>query len=78
MEKEEIGMGRPKFTKNHLQQTRSHTRSFGNKYGMAIIKWNGEHTYISGNTKRELTRFAKTSLLAGDYKAVKIITVKRR
>lgn len=71
-------MGKPKFSTNHLRETKEHAKNFGKKYGMAIIKWNGEHTYVSGNTKRELTKFAKKSLMAGDYKAVKIVPIKRR
>lgn len=43
---------------------------------MAIVKWDGEHTYVSGKTRKELNDFAKLPLSAGDYKAVKIITVK--
>lgn len=63
-----------KFSKTHIQRAKAQARALDRGYGMAIIKWNNERTEVSGDTKRELRRFAKLPLGAGDYKAVRIVT----
>lgn len=70
-------MDKIKFSKTHIQKTKAHAKTMGNKYGMAIIKFDGERTFVSGNTKKELTNFAKSPLGAGDYKAIRIVPVPR-
>lgn len=67
-------MGKIKvITKTHIQRTKAKARAMGSKYGMAILKWDNERTMVTGGTKAELRRFAKTPLQAGDFKRIKIV-----
>lgn len=66
------------FSKTHIAEARRQARRHDRKYAMAIIKWDGERTYVPGDTKSELIRFARSPLKAGDYVCVKIVEAKAR
>lgn len=61
------------ITKTHVQRTKAFARGMDNKYGMAILKFDGERTFISGNSKAKLNRYVKNPLEAGDIKKVKLV-----
>lgn len=67
----------PNFSKKHISDVKHDAKVLGHRYGMAIIKWDGEQEFVSGNNKRNLAKFAKPSLKAGDYKSVKLIKVRK-
>lgn len=68
-----IAKAKCRFSKKHIADVKHDAKLFGHKYGMAIIKWDGEHSFVSGKSKRELLGFAKNPLKVGDYRCVKIV-----
>lgn len=64
------------WAKDHIKRAKSTARVFKHRYTMLIIKWDNARTFVSGNTKTELTKFAKHPLKAVDYKSTKILKVR--
>jgi len=61
----------PKFPKKKLDQAKKWAVDDKKKYIMYIVKHDGEKTFVTGATKRELTKFRKQQ--AQDYRATRIV-----
>lgn len=49
----------PNFSKKHISDVKHDAKVLGHRYGMAIIKWDGEQEFVSGNNKRNLAKIGR-------------------